>query len=418
MTAAGFAAAPTTPSAFAVAAGTTPVVSQVTIEGKVLPVFEFSCTSGAYGSVGHCQITTSRIALNASGINLVDDTVKASGPLPIVIQVGTSASQQVQIFVGEYDDAKWDYLKDTVTIHGRDLAGGLVDQKFVLSKGYANKTPDQLVIEIATQYGFTPMVTPVPAGPGGQLQTIGSLMGVSGSYMSYPRPVWDVLQSLAREVGYLLYVTPQRQMIFAPPDEDDTPLALSWNMACAPGVIPLMDLKPSYAPRRNKTFSVIVLSHYGQSAQPTQGTAVVAGEPIEIPGQTTIKAGIYIGAAGTRVRGLASSVLNGQPPYVHRSEGRTVQQCQSKAEAIARDIAKHVFKIDAVADGLPSLRLLQPLQLQGQVDSFLGRKLYVNSITHSMRVPDGPEHGQAGFVTAFSALSIPPTSISDPVELD
>jgi resuscitation-promoting factor RpfA len=151
---------------------------EVVISNRSLPVRAFSITSGAYGSVGHATFQTDRDVLSSIGLKLINDAEAFPGTLPLNIYVNLG-SLRYHAFGGEYVSGKWDYDRNSVTVHARDWAGILADQKRILlslsvgagakeilSPGEVadadieiqNQTLSQLVTQIAQKFGFTPEI--------------------------------------------------------------------------------------------------------------------------------------------------------------------------------------------------------------------------------------------------------------------
>jgi hypothetical protein len=149
---------------------------EVVISNRSLPIRAFSITSGAYGSVGHATFQTDRDVLSSIGLKLINDAEAFPGTLPLDIYVNLG-SARYHAFGGEYVSGKWDYDRNSVTVHARDWAGILADQKRILSSLSAgvgevlapgevagggietqNQTLSQLVTQIAQKFGFTPEI--------------------------------------------------------------------------------------------------------------------------------------------------------------------------------------------------------------------------------------------------------------------
>lgn len=431
----------------------------LTIDGNAVPVDQFSATSGVYGSVGHLSTRTSISALAALGIDLVAITSGATAPITVNLSVtqdqdasnthGPLASAQISnaapasgapsvvttqmLFGGELVDVEYDYDRDSAIIHSRDWAGQLVDQKRVLTRiatsitkllqplapgqnpnslgvNTVNQTLAQIVTAIANEFSMTPVLNLTGGVPGST--TLGSLYGgATQTFMSVPQSLWEILNQLARDTGYDVYVTPNRSLVFGQAGAGLSTLKLSWNLSQLPqGAVPSKDLKVHHHPRRNATFRVIVFSYDPSAGQQTTGYATVVGA--NLAGSAGMEPGIWTGndaitankqLAGVKKGGVPVSQV---PLYSFRIDGLTQAQAVQKALGIATDIAKREFILSCEIDGYPAITPTQPITLAGPVNpAFSGNTFFVNGYEHTFTMPS--QLGGGGFITRIKALDIP-----------
>lgn len=411
------------------------IVPQFLVGGVPVPLTAFHTTLGTYGSVGHCDVTTSRSLLRAANVDLV----AISAAAPQSLEVGLSVildGVPVKLFGGEYVSARWDIPSDTIDIHCRDFAGLLVDQKRVLSTvarsaatalapgqnenrssiSNQNQPLGDLVTAIAKMFNMTPILHL----SGGNNPTVGSILGSSDTvFMPTPRSLWGILNRLARETGYEVHTTPQRELVFGTPGAGLVPLNLCWNVPTPPpGFLPIRPpFNVLHNPRRNLSFRVLVLSYDPAKSQTTRGEAYVVGTNVSTGGSSKIKAGAWQGAdAATITNSLSANQGRLQIPlYTIRVDGLTQDQAVTKANAIAADIAKRELIVNATLDLVPAIVPLQPFNLFGDVEpEFAGHKYFINGASHVYRMPDsGSGDGMVG--TRITGLDVQVQGAGDPL---
>lgn len=392
-----------------------------TIGGQKFLPTAFAVHSGTYGSAGHAEIVTSITQMADAKIDLVQASLNATGGLEIDISVNVDGAGPVRIFGGEYVFGKWAYDADRLTIRARDWAGLLVDQKQVLT-GTAdqilsilapgqpsdaagveaqNQTIVDLVTSIAKQYGFTPVIN-VPTADD---SNVGAMFGSDDTvYAPVPASLWELLNEIARTTGYEVYVTPNKELVFGPPGSGTTPLALTWNVNPPPAAAaPVRNLSVVHNARRNASFRVLVMSYDPAKGQLTEGTAYVIGVGLTGSSQQTVAPGIWEGGATALIdTALSSAQL---PIYTFHIDGLTQAQAQQRATAIATDIAKRQFVLEATADVIPSIVPMQQVGITGPIaPAFYGNAFYVNAYSHVFRLPKSPR--DVGLVTNIIALDL------------
>lgn len=428
------------------------VRSEVRIGGTLVPVEAFDVTSGSYGSVGHASMTLSRTVLQAVSIDLV--TLSSSSTVvPVTIyatdQGPLGTGTQVQIFDGDVVSSEWEMDEDSVTVHARDHAGVFVDQKRVLtrdvkpltsavaplspgqvltSQGIAtvNRKISQVVSDIATEFGYTPILR---MGPGTDVTAGASYGGGDHSLTTIPMNLWTLLNTLARDTGNEVYTTPLRQLVFGIPGAELPRLSLSWltqgQQGQAADAVPVANLCITHNPRRNSTFRVIVTSYDNARAVATIGRATWIGSNLATPSLTE---GLHSGAAAKTADSqlVSSAATKGQGSsadlshvqlYTFHWDGMTNDDADARAGAIATDIAKRLLLMRGTLDGYPRMTPTQPVSIWGPLPQlFTGNTWYISGYRHRFRMPHGGSSHRMrtweGFTTEFQALDLPSTSLA------
>lgn len=423
----------------------------VSIGGTVVPCTKFSVVGGAYGSVGHATITTSFTALNSIPLNLFTLTSGSPAFVEVDISVQQAPQQQstaggyggggepapsgntTRIFGGEYIRTEFDLDGDIVTIHARDWAGVLVDQKRILTKigkaveqvlaplapgrvtvsGISNENQKigNIINSIATEFGFNPILN---LSSSGLNPTVGTLYGSTDqSFMTVPQSLWTIINQLARDSGYDCYVTPTKDLVFGEAGGGLDTVQMVWNQTPQTGQIPCQNVRIEHHPRRNSTFRVLVISYDPTLAQATLGRATYVGSAYA--GQHGLSAGLNTGqAAVTADKNILALQTAGSnigttqiPLYSFNLDGLSADQATLRAQSIATDIAKRELILSAVVDGLPSILPTQMIRLSGDVpDEFSQPVYYVSAYTQTFSLPTAGSHG-GGWTTRITALNIP-----------
>ena len=400
-----------------------------TISGTKIPLESFNLTNGAYGSTGRGSLVTSIIALEALNINLIQLASAKASEVEVDVYMQQGTNSPVKIFGGEFISSSWDYDQGTVEVHMRDWAGVLIDQKKVLlnvaqdaatvvaplepgaSESFSissqNQTLSQLVTAIANLYSLTPVLNLQTANN----PTIGQIYGNDDTiYTPVPQSLWTILTHLALDTGYEIYTTPSKQLVFGTPGAGLPTTTLNYNTAVIPKKsLACNKLTLSHNPRRNSTFRVLVISYDPGKAQATLGRADYIGA--DIAGAAGLSAGLVSGASVVNTDATLAkleSQLGKIPLYSFHVDGLTAAQAQTKATAIATDIAKREFMMSVEIDGLSTLLPTQMLKLTGNVDpAFLGQTYYCTSYTHSFKMPKSGKSLDDGYSTTIQALNFP-----------
>lgn len=355
----------------------------------------------------------------------------------IAASIGSSKQNlgSPNIFGGEYLSADWDYDHDDVVIHARDYAGVLVDQRRVLTNiaqnvigvlapgqvqnsggiSTQNQTITQIVTSIAKQFGFTPVIN-LQAGNN---PTVGTIYGNDDVvFTTIPQSLWAVLNKFALDLGYEVYVTPKRELVFGIAGAGTTPIKISYNVQGAfPGTVPCLGLKINHNPRRNSSFRVLVISYDPGNAQLTTGRATAIGSNLGGTGSQKVQAGVWTGTNAQTIDAQFLSAGSQIPLYTFHIDGLTQAQAQTRAIAIANDIQRREMILKASIDGFPMIYPGQQISVSGNVDSDVaGKTFYVSKFHHTFSMPKKAEKGESGFMTHIEALNIAVQGTGNPLK--
>jgi hypothetical protein len=453
---------------------TSPVIPNVrslvvvpALNNAVIPITKWDVTLSAYGSPGTFRFTTAiqgnpdlialtqqqaTISRTATGLMAVTSAQLTK----VLIYCGYVTGNNIAnpgpqdlplIFSGYIDMTEWIYDKDELIVTGRDLSSVLQDSRVIISNTptgvnatgpipefQSNITPSQLAILFAQQAQLSYLVEPSPLNSEGKPITVGYIFEHNRTTTGYyPRPRWDILLVLARDIGFEVFVLPSGTLYFGPPPKEDSQVAKLLNinhrdyhwrdpqypMVSAVDGGPIKTLTFKHNPRRSGNFQILVKSYHPKTVQQTDGKIVLFGVPISIPitGQTTKKIAVKGQAYNLIFNELSNTTeFKNIPVYTFYYDGMTPDQAQQKAEAIAADIGKREFMVDAEVLGDPWLSLFSIIHMKGTATFPLGRfetvHFYPQRITHTFEISGG-----GGFMTRFQALTIPLEAVANPSEV-
>lgn len=375
------------------------VNTAVVVAGQDIPCLSWKVVLSSNGTIATVNAETTVSLLQAYGIDLLDD-ISATDGAEVDIYAGYDGSS-THIFGGVLDTFDPDFKSDRVKIAGRDHGAVLADSKDVVSKiNYKNQTIGQIVQQIADQNGLTANDTDpgIKAGP---------VLWDENNYTPHPQPWWSILQHLAEQVGYEVYVTPDKELYFGP-EQSAGSFEFSWGAPPDSGAqYPLIELKGSYSPRNNANFTVKVISYHPQYAQHVSGTASPSSNVLRGRRRKSKTEIVTLrGNTGRSSRGRSGSKPSKLPTYTYRLDGLTPEQANKKAQGIADDIAKREVIIEGKLEGLPSLKIHSNLTLQEKTLPLLGfdgLDYSVSEVTHSFGMPGSGSEG--GYMTEFKAMA-------------
>lgn len=370
--------------------------TSVVIAGQPFPVLSWKATLANQGSMGTATAKGALSDLINSGLDIIAASQATNGA-EIDIYAGYNGSSQL-IFSGVVDQCDLDWDENTFEIKARDFSACLADGKQTVSNiNYRNQSVASIVKQIAGQFGFKTNITDpgIPAGP---------LMNGENVFNPQPRNYWNLLQSLAEDVGYECYMLPNQTLYFGP-EQDQGIVTVNYGAARGSGVQnPGWGLKVTYNPRNNTNIIVRAVSVNSQTTQPV--VAAATATPIPLGQGRKTKSSLGGGYFKPKYPGRSGSVTPAKSIYYIRCPGMSVQQAQAKCQAMANNLAKHQIIVDMTIEGLPSLVLHSHVKLvQNNIDlyGFAGVDLNVAEVTHAFETPDD-DASTGGYTTSFRAF--------------
>jgi hypothetical protein len=402
-----------------------------------IPLDMFDIELAAYGSIGHFTCTTAISGLAGFGWgpnNLLGAEIENSQPqlydgsptYPIKLYaVGAYDNTLSLIFAGDIDELTWEFDKDELTISGRDYGGRLHDWSAVLTPSWVNMAYSGFAALIINAVGLTPQI----ASAASINQSLANLLfqigtsnipgtqrlgynkaAISDSYSMWSNPVnmWELLNEVARSVGFIVTVHNDATVYVGPPGGDSevslTPRIFTWfASASTPNVVPVRNITIDHGPRQYGTFAVRGFAFHAPSVS-VSSTSVYAfsGNNASFTaagiGRQAITAGVYKTAAAS------AGFAPGKPNYYFYFQGKTEPQIKAEALALTFDIAKYLYVVHGEIDGDTTLVPTTPLTLSeavpGYLQGYAAKQLNISGVNHTFNMTDG-------FLTKFTAWYAP-----------
>ncbi len=289
-------------------------------------------------------------------------------------QLNPDASQLTSLIYGRVDDIEWDVGETLLTLTGRDLTAAFIDKK--LADDYHNQRAYQVVSALAASHNITPVVTKTTA-------VIGTYYNSEQVRMQANRSEWDFIAWLAREEGFVAYVTGQSLYFGPDPRNTNNPYVIRYtppnDTQGAPSVN-ATELRFARSLTVAKGISVVV-----RSASLTSNTPVVQSYP---------------GAGKTIQAGKASPFGSVQTYYFNATSGLTPVQAQQLAETKYNEIVSHAMKVEGEMPADLLLGINTPLQVTGTGTAW-DQVYFPRLVTRHM-------HPDDGFTMEFAAQNTTP----------
>ncbi len=304
---------------------------RVTVNGSVLDgVSKVSITqANAYRIAGYCFVKgfVPSDAFPASWW-----AATANKTILVSIELSVDGSIFFPMIIGNADSQIYDAIANTISVAGRDLAGGLIDSRIAAT--YRNQTASEIAGQIAAEHGLQGSITPT-ATIVGRIYDVDHDETSSGDFSQVTNE-WDLLCRLGEAEGIIpyvfgttLYFNPQR----ANPPTYPVELTRNSNGLLVAGVTGLVL-------ERHMTYArdVIVTVKSWNSRKKTTVTSTVRTKTRDESVDKTLKPSIYL----YEVPNLSQA------------------QCLAKAQQLALDISQHERYARVT---IPSLALMDPQTL-------------------------------------------------------
>ena len=271
-------------------------------------------------------------------------------------------SELESLIYGRIDTIEFEPHPGILTLTGRDLTAAFIDAR--VSTQYQNKTSSQVATALAQEHGLTPVVTPTST-------LIGTYYTRDQVQLASNRSEWDLLSLLAREEGFVCFVSGQSLYFEPDPRSTQNPYLIQWQAPDDTHGSPIANVKSIEFSRSMtvaKGISVTV-----RSPSLTRKTAVVQSYPT---GPKAIAAGKSSPFGAT------------QSFYFTLPAGKTPTEVALYAQQVYEDIISHEMKMTA---HLPADNLLQistPIQVTGTGTAF-DQIYFPRLITREMNMDDG-----------------------------
>lgn len=344
------------------------LTSQAIINGHKIPILTWTCNLTGYGNLNTFEVTTSIKQLKTLGYDIFADASKnPTLECQIILIDNTEGSSQI-VFDGIVDRVEGLWEDDLLEINGRDFSAVLRDKTQSLDN-YVNQPISAIVQDIAQQSGLQSFVQSTDQIAGIKASTF---QGEEWSYSTSPQSLWNIVQQLADEVGYIAYVDQHKVLHFLPEGQGPSTHQYYWRPKIGANVKTLSILKQA---RRCENFT-LHLHGYDRDGKETIVTDYVQGT-----GQ-----GLF---------------LSRRRPDVN------AQNIDQVAKSIAESIARRNVVVKMVVEGNTDLNVNDQLKvLESESGDLLGMsntQLFIVGLTHSFSMPDYPSNDGDGFYSHITA---------------
>lgn len=292
-------------------------------------------------------------------------------------------SNLTSLIFGQVDDVEIDPARSKLVLTGRDLTARLIDRK--TSNKWPDKTASQIVSDLATEVGLTPVITDTktPAGT-----------YYANSYVKLQKdlPMWDLVTFLAQQEGFQARVKGQSLIFGEPPDDDPDPVQIVCQRAGSGlDYLTVTDLKLHRSLTLANDISITVLSHGTKKNQTIKAVASRSG----IRGGTTSR-----NPGGKRETSLPSGTgsKKGADSTLRPSQGGqnyrisrpnlTQDQANQLAQNMLDNISKWERTFEAQSEGDETIDIDRMARISGTLTTWDG-KYFLTHVRHEMSIESG-----------------------------
>jgi Phage tail baseplate hub (GPD) len=255
------------------------------------------------------------------------------------------ASQLTSLIYGRVDLIDYQPGSTILMISGRDLTAPFIDQK--LTAEYQNQTASAIVQTLAKSHGIDSQVTSTTT-------KIGTYYRNEQVRMEANRSEWDFIAWLAREEGFVAFLSPAIGLYFGPdPRTTSNPYVIQW--------------KPPSASQGGPVSNMTGLT-FSRSLTVAKGITVTVRSPSLTTKTPVVQS--FPGPAKTIQAGKASPFGSVQSYFFNERAGLTSVQAQQIAERRYKEIVSHAMKLEGQLPADVILGINTTIQVQGTGTAF------------------------------------------------
>lgn len=287
-----------------------------------------------------------------------------------------NASDLSSLIYGRVDEVEFEPVHNLLTLTGRDLTAAFIDAR--TDEEWQNQTSSEIAAVLASRHGLRPVVTVTTT-------KVGTYYKRDQVRMQANRSEWDMLAMLAREEGFICFVTGQ-ELHFEPDTAAGDPYVIRWRPADANSgapQAPVMDLSFSRSLTVAKGVSVVV-----RSSSTISKIAVIESYPSKGKGVQA---------------GAASPFGSVQTYYFTLPANASPVDCQAFAAKKHAEISAHEMRLHARLPGDNVLSTRTQLQIIGTGTMF-DQSYFPSEISRSMSI-------EAGYTMAVTAKNHSPAVV-------
>lgn len=271
-------------------------------------------------------------------------------------------SELTSLIYGRIDSIDFNPRDGLITLAGRDLTAALIDTK--IADEFQNQTASQIATKFATEHGLTPVVTATTA-------LVGTYYTRDQVTLTADRSEWDLLCLLARDEGFVCFVS-QQSLFFEPdPRNAADPFVVTWVPPSSTNGSPQANVK-------GITFQ--------RSLTVAKGITVTVSSP-SLTRKTPVKQS-YPSGAKTIGAGKSSPFGAAQQYFFTLPAGKTPVQVAAFAKQKYDDIISHEMKMTMHLPATDLIDISTPISVQGTGTDF-DQLYFPRLITRDMDVDIG-----------------------------
>jgi hypothetical protein len=349
------------------------ITTNTVINGHTIPALDWTCHLTSYGNLCTFELRLATAKVKQLGYDIFSDQRNNPNMECQIILNNVTTGPGGILFDGIVDTIEGTWEDDILEICGRDYSALLRDQTATLDQ-YINQKVSDVVTGIANTYNLQSNVSSSSIIAGVRASTF---QGENWAFTKSPRPLWHIIQNLADEAGYVVFVDQHKVLNFVPPGQGKNNWTYYWRSQPSSqqqqdhSLNPILKLRMMQQSRRCNNFT---LRLHGYDADQKQ----------------TIYYEKVVGTGQGKIISVNRQDLNSQN-YI------------DVANNIAAAIERKNIVAKVVVNGNYNFNLNDNFQIMESESNDLlgmsGQQLYIASIVHQFSMPEFGSHVGDGFLT-------------------
>lgn len=266
------------------------------------------------------------------------------------------------LIYGRVDNINYNPRDGLITLTGRDLTAAFIDAK--IADEFQNQTSSDIATLLAGNHGLTPQVTETST-------FVGTYYTQDQVSLTADRSEWDLLCLLARQEGFVVFVTGQTLYFGPNPRSTDNPLVVNWQKPSATNGSPIANVKGI---------------SFDRSLTVAKGITVTARSP-SLTRKTPVTQS-YPSAAKNIGAGKSSPFGATQQYFFTLPAGKTPVEVEAYAKAKYDDIISHEMKLSIHLPADATLDISKVITVQGTGTAY-DQTYFPRLITRDMDLDGG-----------------------------
>lgn len=266
------------------------------------------------------------------------------------------------LIYGRVDNINYNPRDGLITVTGRDLTAAFIDAK--IAAEFQNKTSSDIATMLAKNHGLTAQVTETST-------LVGTYYTQDQVSLTADRSEWDLLCLLARQEGFVVFVTGQTLYFGPNPRSTDNPFVVNWQQPSATNGSPIANVK-------GITFD--------RSLTVAKGITVTARSP-SLTRKTPVTQS-YPSAAKSIGAGKSSPFGATQQYFFTLPAGKTPVEVEAYAKAKYDDIISHEMKLSMHLPADATMDISKTISVQGTRTAY-DQTYFPRLITRDMDLDGG-----------------------------